>query len=254
MCLVSLRLLYLVFIRLLSWLVLLGRSSTAKDAELLVLRHEVAVLRRTTPKPRLDLGRPCGPRCPDPAAADGRAGASVGHPRHSGALASSPGGQEMDLPAPVWAPTHRRHHRHADRTDRQGKHDLGLQTNPRRTAQARPSCRCIDDPQGSQTAADTASTIPTHRYDLAAVPSDAVLDDAGRGFLPCGLRADAQADLCLLRSGSRQPLRARPRDDLEPDGNWTTQQARNLLIDLGDRAAEFRFLVRDRAGQRSPSA
>jgi hypothetical protein len=48
---VSLRLLYLIFIRLCSWLVLLNRSTASKDTELLVLRHEVAVLRRAHPRP-----------------------------------------------------------------------------------------------------------------------------------------------------------------------------------------------------------
>ena len=50
----SLRVLYLIFVQLCGWLVLLARSSASKDAEVLVLRHEIAVLRRAHLRPRLD--------------------------------------------------------------------------------------------------------------------------------------------------------------------------------------------------------
>ena len=48
------RLFYLIFIRPLGWLTLLSRAPSAKDADIPILRHEVASLRRTTPRPRLD--------------------------------------------------------------------------------------------------------------------------------------------------------------------------------------------------------
>ena len=51
---VSPRLLYLIFSQLLNWLMQLSRATSSKNIELLVLRHEVAILRRTNPKPRLD--------------------------------------------------------------------------------------------------------------------------------------------------------------------------------------------------------
>ena len=49
----ALGLVYLMLVRMLSWLALLARSDTAKDAEILTLRHEVAVLRRTNPRPKV---------------------------------------------------------------------------------------------------------------------------------------------------------------------------------------------------------
>jgi hypothetical protein len=73
---VSLRLLYLIFVPLCGWLVLPGRWLASKSAELLALRHEVAVLRRTNPRPRLDradravlatLTRSCQDAAPVPA-------------------------------------------------------------------------------------------------------------------------------------------------------------------------------------------
>jgi putative transposase len=55
---VAFRLAYLILARVLSWLALLARSDAAKDVEILVLRHEVAVLRRTNcPRTTSYVGR-----------------------------------------------------------------------------------------------------------------------------------------------------------------------------------------------------
>src|ERR671930_2515035 len=50
----TLRLLYLLACQVLRWLALLARSSAARYADLLMLRHEVAVLRRQAARPRVD--------------------------------------------------------------------------------------------------------------------------------------------------------------------------------------------------------
>ena len=103
----SLLLLYLIFARLCSWLVLLGRSSASKDAELLVLRHEIAVLRRASSRPRLDWADravlaalvrllPARLRAHRPPPAPSRAGTAAWSP----ASGSAPTGQDGRRSAP----------------------------------------------------------------------------------------------------------------------------------------------------------
>jgi hypothetical protein len=57
---VPVRLLHLIMVQVFGWLVLLGRSLAAADVEIMILRHDVTVLRRQVARAQAGLGRPGG--------------------------------------------------------------------------------------------------------------------------------------------------------------------------------------------------
>jgi hypothetical protein len=92
---VLVRLIYRSLATLLSWLALSARSSASKNAEILILRHEVAVLRRR-PQAKDRLGGPGTARRAGPDTAQGTTSAANRHPGNTAALAPAHGHQEMD--------------------------------------------------------------------------------------------------------------------------------------------------------------
>jgi hypothetical protein len=72
---VTFRLLYLIFVRLCGWLALLPRSDDAKNTEILLLRHQIAILQRQVRSPRLTWADR-GSWPPSPGASPQRAAAS----------------------------------------------------------------------------------------------------------------------------------------------------------------------------------
>jgi transposase len=244
---VSIRIAYLAVLRVFGWLTLLARSDRAKDAEILILRHQVAVLQRQVKTPRLSW-------------ADRAVLAALAR--------LLPSSQLRRMRLIVSPRTLLRWH--ADIVRRHW-------TYPRR-ASGRPRTASAVRDLVLEMARDNASwgyrrihgELAGLGHKLAPSTVWRILKDAGidpapqrsgqswRAFLEAQAKTILAVDffhvdtvllrrlyvLFVIEHGTRRVHLVGI--TAHPTGEWATQQARNLLMNLGEHADGFKFLIRDR--------
>ena len=236
-----------MFVRLTGWMALLSRSSASKDAELLMLRHEVSVLRRQNPRPELDWA--------DRAVLAALARLLPGPQRMSRLV--TPGtllrwhrrlvcwrwtyprkGGRPPVDAKVAALIEQMAQENLSWGYKRIQGELlglGYRVGASTVRRVLKRLRIPPAPQRDRT---------TWRQFLRSQAAMMLACDFFH--VDCAVTLRRLYVFFVIEVGTRHVHVLGV--TAHPDGAWTVQQARNLLTDLEEHAARFRFLIRDRPG------